>query len=67
MIAISYHGQSHAVNLVLILCLVLSEGTVTLEQLVEHAAKREPVCTRVVRCAFAQNFGRHIAMCASAK
>lgn len=38
-----YHSESHAVYLVFVSSLVLPEGGVALEQLVQHAPKGEPV------------------------
>ena len=60
------HGEGHAVDLELVLGLVLAEGGVALEQLVEHAAEREPVGGGVVGDALGQHFRRHVAVRAAA-
>ena len=44
------------------LCFVLSEGTVPLQQFVEHAAEAEPVRAGVVRRALGQHLGGHVAV-----
>ena len=41
---------------------MLSEGTVPLQQFVEHAAEAEPVRAGVVRRALGQHLGRHVAV-----
>lgn len=56
------HRQSHSINFVLILRLVLSKWTVTLQEFVDHAAKAKPIGTAVVAHAFAENLGRHVTM-----
>jgi len=56
------HRQRHAINLMLVLGLVLSERTVAFEEFVDHAAKAEPVSTRVVAGTFAQDFRCHVAV-----
>ena len=53
---LNVHGQGHSVYLVLVLGLVLPEGRVTLQQLVQHAPEREPVSRRVVRRTLRENF-----------
>jgi hypothetical protein len=60
----NHHCQGHPVNFVLVLGLVLPERAVSLEQLVEHASKGEPVGTRVVGSSLGEYFRRHVAVCA---
>ena len=56
------HGEGHPVDLVLVLGLVLPEGAVALQQLVQHAAEAEPVGGGVVGRALAQDLRGHVAV-----
>lgn len=61
----AYHGQGHAIDLVLVFGLVLAEGRMAFEQFVEHTAEAEPVGARIVSRSFRKYFGGHVAMCAT--
>lgn len=59
------HSEGHAVYLVFVSSLVLPEGGVSFEQLVQHAPKREPVSWAVICCALAQHLWCHVPVSSS--
>lgn len=51
----------------LVLCFVLSKGTVTLQELIDHAAKTKPVGATVITHSLTKNLRRHVSVCPDAR